>query len=55
MAAMELLTQPPGPRWKWNVPVPNDPNLVGIKVILQSVYAPLPLSLSNSLQLVVGR
>jgi ELWxxDGT repeat protein len=41
----------------WSIPVgiPNTPSTIGVKVMLQAAHDPLPLSLSNGLQLTIGR
>jgi ELWxxDGT repeat protein len=46
---------PGGSAWSLRVPIPNNPNLLGVRARMQAAYDPLPLSLSNAIDLLVGR
>ena len=46
---------PAGVRWSVPLPIPNQASLIGAKAALQSVHGLLPLSLSNAVQIRLGR
>ena len=49
-----LFPLPSGASWQVGFPVPNTPSTVGAQVMMQSVYNPVPLSLSAGLKLTAG-
>ena len=55
LTVFNLFPQPAGRSWNLPVAVPNDSGLIGARLRLQSAYGPTPLSLSNGLQIVIGR
>jgi len=54
LASSTVLSFPNGTRWTLSVSIPSKSSTIGARVTLQSVYDPLPLSLSNALQLTAG-
>jgi len=54
-ATLAVVQQPAGKTWSLNVAMPNDPTLIGAQLRLQSAYAPVPLSVSNGLQVTIGK
>jgi hypothetical protein len=49
----EIVPQPGGTNWSFSAVMPNDNGLVGVKLMLQSLYG-IPAELSNAVLLAIG-